>query len=168
MPKAAVDWAFRSRGWTPAQCTPLQVYEVAGWLDVGYETLARQLEGSLHMLSRPRMEGLLRSTPQRIRADVLGFDHDGDLLIADVRWCGRAIDIEVGDLIALPADATIEGECVEVVRADGSMTLLRGVKPGRGRAMTRDGHWAAFIRVSRRGYVGRGIFRHLEDPADAE
>src|SRR5260221_2900483 len=166
MPKAAVDWAFRTRGWLPADCTPLRLYTIACWLDVGYETLVYHLGLSLHALTRVRMEQLLRVTPKRIRVDFLGFDHDGDVLVVDAHWRDRAIDLEVGDLVAVPADVVLEGECAEIFRALGDMTLLRGVVPGRGRVVTRDGSWSAYVRVSRRGYIGRSIFRHLEDPID--
>jgi Zn-dependent peptidase ImmA (M78 family) len=166
MPRAAVDWAFGTRGWTPADCTPVQLYTVACWLDVGFETLVYQLGTSLNALSRARMQQLLRANPKRIRTDVLGFDHDGDVVVADGHWRDRAIDLEVGDLAVVPADIVLEGECAEVFGADGDRTLLRAAASGRGRAAARDGEWSAYVRVSRRGYVGRSIFRHLEDPED--
>ena len=166
MPKAAVDWAFRTRGWLPADCTLLQLYTVACWLDVGYETLVYHLGMSLHALNRSRMEQLLRAHPKRIRADFVGFDHDGDVVVVDAHWQDRAIDLEVGDLAAVPADVVREGECVDIVRAQGDMTRLRGAAAGRGRVVTRDGSWSAYVRVARRGYIGRSIFRHLEDPDD--
>src|SRR5258707_39766 len=94
------------------------------------------------------------------------FSHGatGDAVVVDARWQDRAIDLEVGDLAAVPADVVREGECVDIVRAQGDMTRLRGAAAGRGRVVTRDGSWSAYVRVARRGYIGRSIFRHLEDP----
>lgn len=167
MPKSAVDWAFGIRGWTPAGSTPVQIYTVACWLDVGYETLVNQLGTSLKLLSRTRMQELLRVSPKRIRTDVLGFENDGDVIVADNNWRDRAIDLEVGDHAMVPANAVFEGECAELFTADGDRddrTLLRGRAPGRGRVVTSDGSWSAYVRVSKHGYTGRSIFRHLEDP----
>ena len=41
MPKVAVEHGFAARGLRLATCTPEQIYIVAGWLGVGYETLRR-------------------------------------------------------------------------------------------------------------------------------
>lgn len=167
MPKAAVDWAFHTRGWVPEAATPAQVYTVTKWLGVGYETLVRHLGSSLHTVSRLHMDSLLRSTPKRIKADFLGFSPEGDLVIADEYWQDTTIDIEVGDLVATPPLSTIEGECIEGFREDHNATLIRGFTPGQGRVVSQDRGWSAYIRVSRRNFVGRSIYRHLKDLANA-
>ncbi len=168
MPKAAVDWAFRSRGWVPEECTPQQIYVIAGWFDVGYETLIQQLSRSLNMVSPVKAKSLLRYTPSRVRSEFLGTSHDGDLVIVDDHWLDRAIDIEVGDLIALPGSITIDGSNIAEAGLHGTGTLVRAINPGIGRVISSDGAWAAFVRVSRKGFTGRSIFRHLEEPTDDE
>jgi Zn-dependent peptidase ImmA (M78 family) len=168
MPKAAVEWAFHKRGWTPSTATPAQIYTVAGWLDVGYESLIHQMSLTLKLLGAQTRDSLLRTPPKAIRATILGAQLDGELLIADKFWLHRTIDIEVGDFILLPSGVEVTGSCVHVLRADEDSTLVSGTKPGRDHAISGDSDWAAYIRVSRRGYVGRSIFRHLEESEDEE
>ena len=168
MPKAAVDWAFHIRGWDPAGATPEQIYTIAGWLGVGYETLVYHLGLSLRLFGRTHMVRLLRVSPKRIRASSMGFEAEQDLLIADIHWQDRSIDIEAGDLVALPASVSVEGSCTEIVREDSDKTLVRGASPGCGRVAIRGGVWSADIRVARHGYVGRNMFRHLEESISGE
>jgi hypothetical protein len=47
MPKAAVVGGFSRRNWNAASSTPAQIYTIAGWLGVGYETLITHMRASL-------------------------------------------------------------------------------------------------------------------------
>ena len=82
----------------------------------------------------------------------------------DAHWVGRAIDIQAGDFVLLPSGTLSEGKNVHPVRDDAQGVLYSGVTPGIGRFYHPSTKWAAFVRVSRQGYVGRSIFRHLEEP----
>ena len=73
--------------------------------------------------------------------------------------------MEVGDLIFAHEQPTAEGNCVERVQDIRKGRLLRAHSPGIGK-LTRSTGWSAFVRVSRRGFVGRSLFRHLEEIVD--
>lgn len=164
MPKSTVMRAFSLRGWDPLSCTPRQVFTVAGWLDVGYETLLFHMSRTLQLISLARAQVLARTPPKRIRSEILGGEVKGDLVIVDDQWYGRAVDIEVGDLIHAPVGTVVEGACV-VVSDDGvaDSVMVKGVMPGRGRLLNPVTGWSSFVRVSRRGFTGRAMWRHLEE-----
>lgn len=164
MPKTAVKHGFRVRGWAPEKCTARQVYTVAGWLGVGYTTLVHHMRGSLKMLSYERYAGLLKATPRGIRADILGREVQQNLLIVGHKWNGRAVDVRVGDLMLLPVGTVYEADNIRTVEETKEFFLLISTAPGIGRAYHPDTGWAAFVRASKRSYVGLSIHRHLEDP----
>lgn len=171
MPKAAVARGFASRGWAPATATPAQMFTVAGWLGVGYDALITHMHASLKMLNQRQASALRKVTPKKIKSQLLGRDWAEELLVADPHWEGRAFDIQVGDAILVPPGVVVEHGCLTTDCNTLFNTVLRGVTPGRGRITDPTTGWAAFVRVSRREYVGRARFRHLEesdddDPAD--
>jgi hypothetical protein len=164
MPATAVKHGFRTRGWEPKECTPRQVYAVASWLGVGYATLVHHMRGSLGMLTYQRSAQLLKATPKDIRAGILGRDVQENLFVVGEKWTDRAVDMQVGDLLMLPPGTLHEAANLRVVERTGSAMLLTATAPGIGRVYRPESDWAAFVRVSRRGYVGRGAYRHWEDP----
>lgn len=166
MPKGAVTKGFATRGWNPESSTPVQIYTVAGWLGVGYETLITHLRVSLKLLSYAQAKSLRKASPKSIKANLLGRACQENLVVVDPWWSGRAIDLQVGDLVLAMPGAVSEKPCIDLVRSDHQGTLLQAGAPGLGRICHPDSGWSAFVRVSRRGYVGRGIFRHEEEVED--
>lgn len=164
MPKTAVKHGFRARGWEPRECTPRQVYMVAGWLGVGYTTLVHHMRGSLRMLTYPQSARLLRATPKDIRAGILGRKVQGNLFVVGEKWTDRAVDVQVGDLILLPSGTYHEAENLRVVEETEAAVLLTATAPGIGRVHRPKSGWATYVRASRRNYVGLGPYRHWEDP----
>lgn len=164
MPKTAVKHGFRARGWEPRKCTPRQVYTVAGWLGVGYTALVHHMRGSLGMLSYPQSARLLKATPRDIRADILGRKVRENLFVVSEKWTDRAVDVQVGDLILLPSGTRYEANNLRLVEETEAAVLLTGTMPGIGRVHHPESEWAAFVRVSRRNYIGLGPYRHWEDP----
>jgi hypothetical protein len=164
MPKTAVKYGFRARGWEPRDCTQLQVYTVATWLGVGYSTLIHHMRGSLRLLTYPQSIRLLKATPKSIRATILGKEVQENLFVVGEKWTDRAVDIQVGDLILLPSGSHHEAANLRVVEVTEAAVLLIATAPGIGRVHRPESEWAAFVRVSRRNYVGLGPYRHWEDP----
>jgi Zn-dependent peptidase ImmA (M78 family) len=168
MPKSAVSRAFAMRGWDIRSCTTLQLYTIAGAFGVGYTTLIQHLSSTLNLLPRSRANELARTSPRQIRSTQLWRETREDLVLVDTQWDGRAIDIQVGDLVELPPDVVGEGECVSLSEQGKERLLFRGAIPGVGRFHQPSTGWSSGVRVSRRGYVGRSIFRHLEEADDDE
>lgn len=163
MPPWAVEAQFAARGWLPLTATPLQIYVIAGVLGVGYATLAQHLCWSMRVIDRSRLDFLLRTTPKRLRRNLLGHDEVRHAVIADGQWPTHLpIDLQVGEGAIVPADSEVDGACVEV-RADlEAGRFVLAVAPGVGRIESARERWAVFTRVSRQDFIGRSIYRHLE------
>lgn len=165
MPKIAVERAFAMRGWDPARPEPSQVYVVAGVLGVGYSTLIGYLEHVLRLLRRSDAERLRRRALPKIREEILGFRPPHDILVVDDLWLGRDADVELGDLVALPAGVELNHDrCFSLTTANG-FSLASATAPGVATASV--GSWSIACRVARRAYRGRNAYRHLEDPEHA-
>ena len=74
--------------------------------------------------------------------------------------------MEAGDLIFVHGHPSSEGDYVEHVLDTEGGRLLRARQPGIGK-LVNSSTWSAFVRVSRRGFVGRSLFRHLEEVDDS-
>jgi IrrE N-terminal-like domain len=164
MPKVAVSYGFSSRGWDVKSCTPLQVYTVAGWLGVGYQTLIHHMRDSLNLLSPSHAADLSRVRLKQLRSRIIGMEISENIIIVDLQWMGRPIDIEVGDLILAPPDVCSEGASLHLAERQLTSTIYCATKPGLGRLSHTESGWAAYVRVSRRDYVGLNVYRHFEDP----
>lgn len=164
MPPWAVNQAFEQRGWNPSTSNSIQIYTVAGQLGVGYTTLIQHLRYALQLISSTQAQQLLKTTPKQLRYSLLGDDITRHLVIVDKFWANVAIDLQIKDFALLPPDIHIEGNSIKIVGDHQNGVVVAGVRPGITRVEVTDGSWAAFIRVSRQGFIGRSIFRHEEDP----
>lgn len=160
MPKLAVLQAFVVRRWDIATCNPEQLLTIAGVLGVGYTTLLGYLEGTLRAIDSSTAAGLRKSSPKAIRSRLLGTQDPPGLVMVDEFWSGRPVDAEVGDFLAVPAGASVNGDIVE--RA--SEQLLFAKAPGTTRLQC--GPWHAQLRIMRAGYTGLAAYRHLEEADD--
>jgi hypothetical protein len=167
MPRSAVSDAFQRRNLQPRDADSVDIYMVACQLGVGYETLAKHLRWSLNAISLAHLNDLLAIPPKEIRRAVLGRTTPGHLVLAGPAWHTVAIDIEVGDLAILPHAIQTNGQSAKIVGDCLHGTVVEGVRTGLTQAMQTDG-WSAMIRVSRRQFMGRGAYRHLEDPDEDE
>ncbi len=166
MPHRAVEDSLKRRGFTISKLAPRDVYVVAGELGVGYKSLLSHLRWSLKLLSSAAEESLARAKLSDIRNDILPDCSHQNLKLVDLAWKSSAVaaDLRVGDAAILPPGVMIEGNCVRRINARTSSVVVEGIMPGRARAISDDGKWSVFIRVARAAYVGRAIFRHLEEP----
>ena len=161
MPKTAVEHGFAVRNLKLSAVTAIDVFRVSCWLGVGYTTLLNHLKYALHIIEEGRFQELMQYSPKLIRQSVLEGREAGDLIVADEHWDSRPIDLKVGDLLLAPADATMEGRACAPDTKLKCGSLFTAVTPGVARVETSG--WAAFVRVTRDGYEGRSVFRHLEE-----
>ena len=96
----------------------------------------------------------------------MGEELKENLLVVDGGWDERVIDLQVGDVILAMTGTLSESDRLEHLGDDGNRTLLRARSPGPGRITHPQSGWSSFVRISRRGYVGRGIFRFQEEVQD--
>ena len=167
MPSAAVKRAFKTRNLDPNNCSQVDFYKVASQLGVGLSTLLTHMFWTQSNLNQSSFEKIRKFTPKQIRSDLLAcLDKDpGHLVIADNSWETVPIDLQVGQIAIIPAGVSIRGRSVIIVKQDSSQTILQAESPGISSAQNING-WASFIRVSRAGFEGRSIYRHLEEVDD--
>ncbi|MDE0337624.1 MAG: ImmA/IrrE family metallo-endopeptidase [Caldilineaceae bacterium] len=165
MPKMAVSKAFSIRGWSTEECTPEQAVMVAGYFGVGYTTLVHHLRGALQVLPETRVQALLKVSPREAQSLLLGWQAPQNVVVVDAHWTGRAVDVEVGDLILVRGGAQSEGLCIEPSSDVEPGRLFKAIGPGIGR-LEAGSTWSVFVRVSRRDYVGRALYRHWGEAED--
>lgn len=163
MPATAVSRGFRERGWEPGTASPVEILQVAQWLGVGYSTLVNQMTFSLGCLSFGRYDVLRKLRPIDLCADFLEADIERVVTIVGADWSDRAIDLQVGSLIALPPCTSIDGDVLNYQLRTSRFLLSKATTPGRGRVILPTGK-AVFVRVARVKYQGRACYRFLPDP----
>lgn len=168
MPKVVVCRGFSLRGLDPATAPPESFYIIAAWLGVGYTTLIHHMRSALGMLATSRAEEMLRHRPLALRSALIGRECREHLVVADLHWYGRAIDLQVGEVVQLQAGARIEGGCAEETEQLAKSVFARAVRPGIGRVVVTEANWSAYLRLSRKNYSGRSAYRFEEEAEDAE
>src|SRR5262245_22540028 len=118
MPKALVVKAFACHGWNPASITPVQVYTVAGWLGVGYETLITHMGASLGLLGSAQAKALRKTSLKEIKSRLLGMPCQENLVVVDPCWSERAIDLQVGDFALAMPSVISEKARISPIRGD--------------------------------------------------
>jgi hypothetical protein len=166
MPKLAVNAAFTNRSLDPLNCSHAQIFEIAGWFGVGYSTLVMHMARTLMLLPPAREDALLRHQPKDIRGEILGKACPTNLYVANQYWTGRAIDLQVDDILIAPDSVEVEGEAVEIIEQSEKRTVVKASAPGISRISHNEASWAAFVRVMRRGYVGLAPYRFDEEVED--
>jgi hypothetical protein len=165
MPKSAVDRGLSTRGVSPNTAGPMELFRISCWLGVGYSTLLNHLRYALRQINEDRFLALDRYTPKSIREMVLGSKTTAELIVVDEQWVSRPVDASEDDLLLLPRGATLEGRSCKKQSELPCGVLFQAVSPGIGRFELPNG-WATFVRVSRKKYAGRSIFRHIEEVED--
>ncbi len=168
MPQVAIQNAFSNRDWSLTNPTHTQLYIIAGNLGVGYSTLITHMQQSLRILNSSLAHKLLKVQPKHIKAEILGYTTNSNLVVADESWKSRAIDIQVGGLVLTRPGTIHEGECISPVHNSDKGDIFEGVTPGISRLFNESFKWATFVRVSRKQYVGLSKYRHLKEVKDDE
>lgn len=161
MPKLVVANAYARRGWSPGTTSAVQAFVVAQDLGVGFTTLLEHMAKTLHLIDGATAKELGRRPLPKVRAELVGREVERDAVLVDEHWGARPLDIEVGDVVVAPADARLEGACLA---SDG--VSMRATRAGIGVLSVPGRSEGISVRVTKREFVGRAIYRHLEDPDD--
>lgn len=162
MPTVGLRGAFARRGCSMVTADEMQMFAVACNFGVGYATIVSHLRFGIREIDDARMKHLLKASPKSIRQRLLGDGKSGAVVLVDPMWTGRAIDAEIGTTILLPPDAKVDGT-LAVKRGQWAGGLVyEAVTTGIGRVEW-GGSSSAFLRVSKKDYVGLARYRHLED-----
>lgn len=165
MPNRALNTEAAARGIDFRSLTAHEAYRLASQLGVGYDTLVKHLRWSERLIDQGCMDQLQLRTPKDLRRELLGHDASGHLVFADKQWRKVAIDLEVGDHAIVPHGADLNGSSARLIRDCQHGRVIEAVRPGISQVFG-DGEWAHMVRVSRKQFVGRAAFRHLEDDDD--
>ena len=164
MPKWAIDKSFNDRKLNPVTASDRDFYAVACQFGVGYETIITHLRYALGVLPTHQTERLLQSSPKAIKERLLKKAFPTHLVLVDLAWKQDIpIDLEVGDGVFLTFQALAENERLCPQSFEGG-SLFLATKPGISKVTAVGNSWAAFVRISKKGFTGRSIYRHLEDP----
>lgn len=162
MPPRVVKESFLARGWSFQAHNPTQYYTVSTQLGVSYEGLIRHMQYSLNFIDDCGANFLLRYSPKEIRRMILGDEKREHLIVADRHWKTVSIDLQVGEAALVPPDTVASGNIVQIKKHPAGC-LAEALSAGVARLENRHDGWSAFVRVSRKGYVGQHTFRHMED-----
>jgi len=163
LPRQAVLQRFRVRDAEPSKATPQVIFAVAGELDVGYQTLLKHLCYGLELVANDWLQDRQRTTPKQLRAAVLGPLDSRRLVFVDQFWPLVPLDLEVGEYVAMPANASARvPQLLTEVGCNSGWRSYRACTPGVARLSV--GDCSISIRVSRFGYCGLLKFRFLDDP----
>ena len=164
MPKWAVEKSFSDRKLNPVTATAQDFYAVACQFGVGYGTIVKHLRYALDMLPARQTERLLQRSPKGIKEQLLKKAFPNHLVLVDSTWKqGIPIDLEVGDGVLLTFQAEVEDERLSPQSFIGG-SLFLAAKPGISTVTAVGRSWIAYVRISKKGFTGRSIYRHLEDP----
>lgn len=166
MPKAGVLRELAKRNFDPKRIEPIQLFKIASFLGVGYATLIEHMTWTLSLLSSHQRKLLLKTVPKSFK-EVFGSDPGCGLVIADEQWENRSIDLEVGDILALPRGVTVEDD-THLKQQDSleGQPVFKAIIRGYCRAFSEDSDWAANIRISSKKYTGLAKYRFLNDPEE--
>ncbi len=163
MPKSAVEAALAKRTWRFDTIDPIQIFTIANWFGVGYGTIIDHLQFSLKILPNRNADGLRKTAPQEVKASITGQDTKGNLILVDQEWSNRAIDVETGDLILLWPGIQLDGNQAQFRNRVDMGVIYEAIRPGIGLFHDPKIGWSSVLRVRKRGYTGRSVFRHLAD-----
>lgn len=162
MPPRAVKECFLVRDWNYLNYDAQQYYAVSNQLGVSYKGLVLHMQFSLSLIDQQGANSLLRYSPKEIRRLILGEERREHLIVADRCWRTVSIDLQVGDA-ALVSPGTIACGKPVITKHHPAGCLIEAHSAGVTRLENESEGWSAFVRVSRKGYVGQHTFRHMED-----
>lgn len=165
MPKLAVNHELSKRSLDPKTCRPEDVYAISTLFGVSYGGFVTHMERTLGIIDMGRASELSKHQPKHLRESLFGKPCPQNLVVVDSYWEDKCADIEVGDSVLVPPNATLEGIAAEISEQTDSRTVITAVASGICKVSTPDG-WATFIRISRKNYVGRAPYRFDEETED--
>ncbi len=164
MPKKAISGYLNSASISPENITAEQAFSLSTVMGIGYTTLLNHMCWSLNFITSTKLRSLLAFQPKKIKSTLLGFEFSDNLVDLRVFRPVLPIDLEVGDKLIVPGDCKLEGASVSF--NDEYRTIVNCVIPGIAIAQSESMGWSIFIRVSKKEFVGRAIYRHMEDDND--
>jgi hypothetical protein len=168
MSQTSVRKALLDRKLMGQTLTPQEAFRLASFFGVGYTTFAKHLTWSLLAMDPKHCEKLTRTHPKELK-EHFGGTPESEVVLVDTHWRGRAVDLEIGDILVLPPGVQVEEESKlqQAGPVDGQSTFL-AVGRGYTRALDDSNDWAVNIRVAPKHFEGLARFRFYEDIEEEE
>lgn len=163
MPRQAVLQRFVVRDYRPIEADPTVLFAIAGELDVGYSTLIKHMRYGLEMVTDAWFAQRQRTTPKQIKEHICGSSGSTHLVVVGPNWPKVPVDLEVNDVIAVPAGTTIQKPALLTKsRVTAAWQILVAMTPGLGHFQLNGVTHS--VRVARAAFCGPLKYRFLDDP----
>jgi Zn-dependent peptidase ImmA (M78 family) len=166
MSKTSILYALKARGLDPDKIEPMHLFRLSSFFGVGYTTIIDHMTLTLGILNQQQQGFLKKTSPKDLKAQF-GGTPQSEVIIADSFWQGRAVDMEVGDLLVLHHGTVVEDN-PRMIKKDfvDGQSIYIAVSRGYARAFHENSGWAANIRIAPKQYVGLAQYRFLDDPEE--
>lgn len=166
MSKTSILYALKTRALDPTKLDPIHIFRLSSFFGVGYTTLIDHMALTLGLLNQHQHDSLKRIKPKDLKARY-GGTSQSEVIIADSFWQGRAVDMEIGDLLVLHQGAVVEDNSRMMKKdfVDGQPIYV-AVSRGYARAFHEHSGWALNIRIAPKQYVGLAQYRFLDNPEE--
>jgi Zn-dependent peptidase ImmA (M78 family) len=162
MPETTIKSFFVNNKWHVQSPTAQQIYLTSNWLGVSYGSMVNHLFYGLKLIDESKFKKLIKVQPKTIKKDLAGLAFKGNLLVINEYWKGRPIDLQVGDYLLFPGKVSFDEQLVSPV-ATVKGELYKADTPGVTRVEMPWHESNLMLRVRRKEYLGRSIFRNLSE-----
>jgi Zn-dependent peptidase ImmA (M78 family) len=162
MPLSVVKRAAHDIGINFDTITHEQIYILSKYLGVSYAAMNYQMHFNLKLINYAIYEQLKKVNLREVKNKLLPNKTDGEIFIVSGWWQGRAIDVAVGDSIVVDNFSELEGLAILKITDALNSNVFEAVKLGIAKISNTTG-WSAFVRVSRKQFVGMYQFMHEEE-----
>lgn len=165
MPSFAVNKIIRDKNWNNSTLLPQHILYLSNYFNVGYTTITNHLAFALKIISPSQAKIFKSRAKGDIFIDLVNMKINSDLILLDELFV-NSIDVNVDDYILAPNHIKFEGNNLMIEKELTKSKLYRACSTGISRFINTQTDWSKFCRVSKKEYIGRNIFRHLEEVDD--
>ena len=162
MPETTVKSFFVNNKWLVEKTSSHQLFIISNWLGVSYSSVVNHMYYGLKLINESTFLELIKVQPKTIKKEITGLQIKSNLLIVNEHWKGRPIDLEVGDYVQFVGSVIFDERLVTQVSA-ANENLFVAEKPGVTRVEMPWHDNNLMLRVRRKEYLGRSIFRNLSE-----
>lgn len=140
---------------------PEKLYIASRYIGASYIGLITHLYFNIKCITYAQYTQLKKNSVAAIKRNLSGEKVTGDVFVIGGWWKDKAIDMCVGDQILSDQPVNIEGSAIKSVDHD-TYSKYVALEPGIAKIST-EGTWSAYVRVSRKNYIGMNQYRFEED-----
>jgi len=160
MPETTIKSFFHANNWNISSPSPEEIYIASSWLGTSYSSLINHLFYSLRLIEKSTYNALIKIQPKKIKQDITGFPLISNLIVLSKNWKGRPIELQVGDYIVSDQDSELNSRLLKSEESPNGQ-IYKALSPGEETIEIPFGMKEISLRVRKREYTGRSIYRHL-------